>query len=173
MKLTNLQRYSPEELHMGDGIQYFKDEAGEDWFKSLAKFSKKYALAIVESSGVICAIATDPSRLYPAGLSVVEVDELPEGIDNDSLGEWVFDGENVVARSYTSAELQEQASKTQTKLLASANSTISIWQTELLLGTINDRDRAQLVEWVTYIKALKSVNVTTAPDIEWPTAPAE
>lgn len=57
-------------------------------------------------------------------------------------------------------------------LLAFAQSKISLWQTELLLGTISDTDKASLTSWVTYIKALNAID-TSATGITWPTAPNE
>lgn len=171
MKLTNLQRYTPDELHMGEGIQYFKDDSGKDWFTSLSEFTKKYVLAIDESTGVICSITTEASKLYPVGLSVVDVDTLPEGVDNDSLGMWVFDGEDVVARTYSKTELQDKAKKKLVKLLADANENISIWKIELHLGIISDAEKQKLIKWVDYIKILRGLDTSIAPDIEWPIAP--
>lgn len=52
MKLINLQRYTPDELFLGDGILYFIDATGKDWYKSLPKFTKKYSLAIENDTGV-------------------------------------------------------------------------------------------------------------------------
>lgn len=63
------------------------------------------------------------------------------------------------------------ASNNQINLISSAKDTISMWQTELLLGTISDADKASLTSWISYIKLLQSVDPTAAPDITWPTAP--
>ncbi|HGJ5856541.1 hypothetical protein [Arsenophonus nasoniae] len=78
MKLINVRRYIPDELFLGDGIQYFIDETGKDWFNSLSLFTKKYALVVEPDSGIVRGITEDVSRLYPAGFNVVEVDTLPE-----------------------------------------------------------------------------------------------
>lgn len=97
MKLVNLQRYVPDDLFSGHGVQYFIDATGKDWFKSLPKFTRKYSLAIENDTGVIRSISEDTSRLYPAGLTVVDVDSLPSGCD--IFGGWVFDGESIVPRN--------------------------------------------------------------------------
>ena len=81
MKLINLQRYIPDELFLGDGIQYFIDATGKDWYKSLSQFTKKYSLAIENDTGIIRSISEDASRLYPGGLTVVDVDSIPDGCD--------------------------------------------------------------------------------------------
>lgn len=73
----------------GNNVQYFQSEDGKDFYESLPLFTKKYKLCITPDSGVICSISQDASALYPAGFSVVETDELPEG--TDISGNWKFD----------------------------------------------------------------------------------
>jgi len=46
------------------------------------------------------------------------------------------------------------------------------WQTDLALGDISDVDKELLRTWNNYVKALKSLDLTTAPDIVWPVIPA-
>ena len=56
-------------------------------------------------------------------------------------------------------------------LLAEAQGTISLWQTELQLGIISDDDKTSLIAWMKYIQALNAVDTSTAPGIEWPVKP--
>ncbi|MBV7691004.1 tail fiber assembly protein, partial [Limnobaculum sp. M2-1] len=51
--------------------------------------------------------------------------------------------------------------------------TISFWQTELQLGIISDGDKADLIAWMQYIKAVKAVDVSMTPDFTWPTLPRD
>ncbi|EAA6251404.1 tail fiber assembly protein [Salmonella enterica subsp. enterica serovar Braenderup] len=64
-----------------------------------------------------------------------------------------------------------EAQQKKNVLLAEAQSTISLWQTELQLGIISDDDKASLITWMKYIQALNAVDTSTAPDIEWPVKP--
>lgn len=57
------------------------------------------------------------------------------------------------------------------RLLVFAQQKISLWQTELQLGIISDEDKDSLIAWIGYIKAVQSVDTSTAPDIEWPLPP--
>lgn len=59
------------------------------------------------------------------------------------------------------------------KKLAGAHEKISFWQAELQLGIISDSDKAELIRWMKYIKALNVVDVSAAPDIDWPMSPDE
>ncbi|WP_241175047.1 tail fiber assembly protein [Kosakonia sp. CCTCC M2018092] len=56
-------------------------------------------------------------------------------------------------------------------MLADADQITSDWKTELALGILEDDDRETLTKWMKYIRAVKAVDVSTAPDIEWPAQP--
>jgi len=56
-------------------------------------------------------------------------------------------------------------------LLLEAQTTISLWQTELQLDIISDEDKASLIAWMKYIKAVQAVDTSKAPDITWPDKP--
>lgn len=58
------------------------------------------------------------------------------------------------------------------KLLIQANTITADWRTELALGIISDDDKSKLTAWMQYIKAVKVVDTSTAPDITWPETPA-
>lgn len=81
--------------------------------------------------------------------------------------EWVTDA---VARHAADVETTVQQKEA---LLAEAKAAISLWQTELQLGFISDEDKASLIAWINYIKAVQAVDTSKAPDITWPTPPAE
>ncbi|GAB7450974.1 hypothetical protein OUHCRE13_05990 [Enterobacter roggenkampii] len=70
---------------------------------------------------------------------------------------------------------EEQVANAEAKknaLLIEAQATISLWQTELQLGIISDEDKASLIAWMNYIKAVQVVVTSKAPDIIWPEKPA-
>lgn len=78
---------------------------------------------------------------------------------------WVTDTDAQHAADVEAAEQQKAA------LLTEAQETISFWQTELQLGIISDEDKTTLIAWMNYIKEVKAVDTSTAPDITWPTPP--
>lgn len=80
-------------------------------------------------------------------------------------GKWVTDNEAQHVAEVDAAEQQK------TELLAEAQAIISLWQTELQLGIINDDDKASLIAWMNYIKAVQAVNTSIAPDVIWPDKP--
>lgn len=92
----------------------------------------------------------------PTGKQLVTVNNLPSWGDIPPLS---YDEELKIAKQKKSA------------LLADAQRTVSLWQTELQLGIISDDDKASLIAWMKHIQALNAVDTSTAPDIEWPVKP--
>ncbi|WP_336981857.1 MULTISPECIES: tail fiber assembly protein [unclassified Cedecea] len=72
----------------------------------------------------------------------------------------------------TQAEIIDAAERKKKSLLAEADSITDDWRTELALEIIDDDDKAKLTAWMKYIKAVKAVDTSTAPDITWPDKPA-
>lgn len=85
--------------------------------------------------------------------------------DTWSGGEWVTDAKAQHAADVKEAEQQKAA------LLLEAQTTISLWQTELQLSIISDEDKASLISWMKYIKAVQAVDTSKVPDISWPDKP--
>ncbi|MGF2882327.1 tail fiber assembly protein [Enterobacter roggenkampii] len=79
--------------------------------------------------------------------------------------EWVTDKDAQKNGQVKEAEQKKSA------LLNKAQSTISLWQTELQLGIISDDDMASLIAWMKYIQSMNAIDTSAAPDIEWPERP--
>lgn len=99
---------------------------------------------------------------YPEGTTTL-APSTPYDTWNGS--EWVTDNGAQKIAEVAAAEQKKAA------LLAEAQATISLWQTELQLGIISDGDKASLIAWMNYIKAVQAVDTSAAPDIDWPGKP--
>lgn len=99
---------------------------------------------------------------YPVGTTTVAP---ATSYDTWNGSEWVTDTKAQHAADVEAAEQQKAA------LLLEAQATISLWQTELQLGIISDEDKASLIAWMNYIKAVQAVDTSKAPDITWPDKP--
>ncbi len=172
MELRNVTRYYPENMPYGEGVQYFRSEDGQDFYESLDKFAKKYKLCTHPETGVIYSMAEDVSRLYPAGFTIVEVDELPDGFCIEAR--WYYkDGEVLpVPVDYRLLAESERA-----RLTAIAEREISDKKTDLLLGIINNGEKEMLKLWRMYIRNLKNIDFNHIHDkssfdsIKWPCDP--
>jgi len=64
-------------------------------------------------------------------------------------------------------------------LLDEANNFFNSWQTRLLISLASDdekdalsaAEKKTLTEWVSYMETLKEIDVSKAPDINWPSTP--
>lgn len=72
----------------------------------------------------------------------------------------------------TKEELISIAEQQRKNLLSNADAATADWRTELALGIIDDDDIAKLTEWMKYIKAVKAIDTSTAPNINWLEAPS-
>lgn len=107
-------------------------------------------------------------------ISITAPGDYPEGTttlapstpyDKWNGSKWVTDTEAQHTADIEAAEQQK------TSLLAEAQATISFWQTELQLDIISDEDKARLIAWMKYIKAVQAIDTSKAPDITWPDKP--
>jgi len=79
---------------------------------------------------------------------------------------WVTD-----AAKQKNAQIAEAVAE-QAGLISAANTKTQLWQTQLMLGIITDADKATLTNWMKYVQAVQTIDTGTAPDITWPTSPA-
>ncbi|MFV4846469.1 tail fiber assembly protein [Edwardsiella tarda] len=79
---------------------------------------------------------------------------------------WVTD----TTAQHAAAVAEAEAKKT--TLLDEANAITADWRTELALGIISEIDKTMLVKWMEYIRDVKAVDTSVAPDINWPSKPA-
>ncbi|OSL95269.1 tail fiber assembly protein [Escherichia coli] len=172
MELRNVTRYYPENMPYGEGIQYFRSEDGLDFYDSLGKFTKKYKLSIHPETGVIYSMSEDVSRLYPAGFTIVEVDELPEDFCIEAR--WYYAEGPVLP---VPVDYRQQAESECARLTAIAEREISDKKTDLLLGIISDEEKEKLKAWRIYVKELLAMDFSTIADkaaydnIVWPESP--
>lgn len=96
MKMSNFAVYDPESKPYGEGVQYFSDDKGRDFYESRDLFSKKYVV-FFDSFNIVRSVvkATEVTRVHPGGLSAVDLNALPKGFDLFS-GIWEWDGKKVV-----------------------------------------------------------------------------
>ena len=177
--MKNLIRYKPEVIPDGypESTLFLKDDQGRDWYESQKEFQSNTLKIVFNSNGVIVSMSKDVSSLWPLGNSVAEVAaaDVPDGIDIS--GNWMYDGTNIVPRTYTAEEWEAKAEAQRQNLLSAANAATADWRTELQLDVISEDDKASLVKWMAYIKALKALDLNSVSDeagysaIVWPEKP--
>ncbi|ECQ3654944.1 tail fiber assembly protein [Salmonella enterica subsp. enterica serovar Thompson] len=166
------------------GAYFLKSDDGQDWYECQSLFSDDTAKIMYDHEGVIWGVVNKPvpqrgntysvSMLWPVNMSVAEIDaaDCPEDCRGD--GSWLYRDGKVLP---VPVDYQAKAEVTRQKLLNDANITIADWRTELALGEISDDDKVSLTKWMSYIKALKALDLTDVSDeatftaIRWPVLP--
>lgn len=162
----------------GNPAAIFTDEDGNDWYQSQKKFKADSLKVAFDKSGLVVVASFDASTLAPANLSVAEIEtkEIPQDFFVKSK-RWQFNGYGIVTCPYTTEEVQQKAESQRQNLLTVANSITADWRTELQLETITDDDKASLIKWMAYIKAVKTIdlkgitNEEALNEIVWPVQP--
>ncbi|MDP8634760.1 tail fiber assembly protein [Serratia ureilytica] len=169
--IKNLKRYTPEELFLGENVIYLQDDNGIDWYAAQKLFSPDTVKLAYDESGIICAINRDVSMLWPIGLSVIELN--PTKLPKRCLanGEWVFDGKKVSQRAYSAEEMMARAEARKNELLAVAGKAVAPLQDAVDLDMATEAEKALLADWKKYRVTLNRLDMS-APDIDWPMAPA-
>lgn len=96
-------------------------------------------------------------------------------IDGQSAGRLITpNGSNKPYLSDPEINYVAAANAARLSLLDEANSVINgnQWPSKLQLGRLSESERIQFNQWLDYIDTVNAVDTSTAPDINWPTAPA-
>lgn len=170
INLKNFMPYTPEENTEESeiatlGVSFLKDENGGDWYKLQGKFSDATLKIVYGADGVIRSADYDVSALWPAGMSVAEIDKnfVPDGFSIN--GDWMFDGQSIVPVpvDYVAlAELEKQ------RLLAEATAVIAPLQDAVDFGDATDEEAGKLTAWKKYRIMVNRVDTSNPV---WPATP--
>ncbi|QQG33334.1 tail fiber assembly protein [Pectobacterium phage PcCB7V] len=95
MRMNNFKHYNPEAKAFGEGVQYFCDDKGRDFYESFDLFTKKYVVLFDEFGMVRFLVkSVDISMTYPPGLSISDLNSIPKDFDI-MKGPWMFDGKKI------------------------------------------------------------------------------
>ncbi|EBB1562414.1 tail fiber assembly protein [Salmonella enterica] len=143
-------------------------EDGKNWYDEQKNFAADTLKIAYDKNGVIVNISKDVSTINPTGLSVVELPNITANRRADIYGGWVFDGEKVIKRVYTSEELRQQAEVKKLKLLEEAETVITPLARAVKLKIATDEEIKRLEAWELYSVMVNRVD-TASPD--WPEKP--
>ncbi|WP_083275038.1 tail fiber assembly protein [Edwardsiella hoshinae] len=111
-----------------------------------------------DNQGVVYAFASDGSQD-----SCIE-----EGMQPISESEAM----EIINPPPTKDDLIKAAEQEKVALLSEVETVTKLWQTQLALGIITEKDKETLTEWMRYAQQIDNVNISLAPDITWPSKPA-
>lgn len=181
---------SPEELELyfiakspDVNVIFLKDEHGNDWYQWLKSLSKEtLKISFNPDSKEINHFSYDASTIFPINQIVVEVASENVPYEFTAAGEKALGGTFIFDEGKIApvpVDYKELAESRRQSLLDAASETIEDWRTELQLAMISDDDKASLIKWMTYIKALKALDFTSVNDeaaykaVKWPLKPTQ
>lgn len=170
--LKNLKTYTPDDeyslfLMKEHSAEFFISEDGRDWYESQASFSPDTLKVAYDEAGIIRSISLDVSSIYPRDLSVVEFPATKTNL-RVTLGDYWFykDGKLQQIRDYLADAETERNSR-----MADATARIDWLEDAQKDGDITAEEAAELAELRAYRTALRRLDLSTAPKINWPDAP--
>ncbi|EDU3720899.1 TPA: tail fiber assembly protein [Salmonella enterica subsp. salamae] len=173
MHLKNISVGNPKtlaqfQLTKRSGVIWLYTEDGKNWYEEQKNFAADTLKIAYDKNGVIVNISQDVSTINPTGLSVVELPNSTANRRADIYGGWVFDGEKVIKRVYTTEELRRQAESKKAKLLEDAETVITPLARAVKQGIATDEEQKRLEAWELYSVMVNRVD-TASPD--WPEKP--
>ncbi|EFU4760687.1 tail fiber assembly protein [Salmonella enterica] len=173
MHLKNISVGNPKtlaqfQLTKRSGVIWLYSEDGKNWYDEQKNFAADTLKIAYDQNGVIVNISQDVSTINPTGLSVVELPNITANRRADIYGGWVFDGEKIIKRVYTSEELRQQAEVKKLKLLEEAETVITPLARAVKRGIATDEEQKRLDAWELYSVLVSRVD-TLNPD--WPEVP--
>lgn len=180
----NFKHYIPEEppedeeienqvKKMGYKTRAIRDENGVDWMEARKNFNDGTLKIGYDDSGMIRTMHLDVMLIWPENLHITEVhlSEIPEGFPN-RVGPWMkwwpyIDGKI----THIEGEEVETATKKRDKLIQGVRDRITHLQEAEEDGDITDDEKNELVALRGYRTALRRLDLSTAPEIDWPANP--
>ncbi|EAB7708383.1 tail fiber assembly protein [Salmonella enterica] len=156
-----------QELSENCSIQFIHDEAGVDWYILQKLFQPDTLKIQYDKTGLIISADKDATKLFPLNCSVVEFadTDIPDGFQP---GNFTYSSGTIapvqtdyVALATTERDRRMASVTTQINQLMEAQDDSDITATELL----------ELTALREYRTKLRRMDLTAAPDINWPVYP--
>nr|DAO34754.1 MAG TPA: tail fiber assembly protein [Caudoviricetes sp.] len=165
MRMNNFKRHNPEHKAFGDGVQYFADDKGRDFYESHDLFTKKYVVLFDEFGMVRFLVkSVDISMTYPLGLSISDLNSIPKDFDI-MKGPWLFDGKKVTKVDF---DLSVPTAKRKKALMGSLSSQITPLADAVGLGEATEEE---IEKYNTLLKLRIKLNRISddipAGDVDW------
>ncbi|EOY4357695.1 tail fiber assembly protein [Cronobacter sakazakii] len=143
------------------------DEIGLDWYYHLSRFQTDTLKICYDENNIIRSFSYEADRLFPCGLSVSEIaaEDVPEGLN--IYGGWIYDEGKIKP---VPVDYIAQAEKQRDSEMTAATARITALTEAQEDGDITAEEEKQLAALRAYRSALRRLDLSAAPDIEWPEA---
>jgi hypothetical protein len=166
--LGKFERYTPKNPPLPTA-NYLKNDEGIDWYSishDAERVSKNIYLLVDDEGNVSCA--SDRGEMhFPSGFNVYEMPKksAPDGLIDKF--DWMLKEGKLIAPD----TLVMDAMAKKGSLIATAEKTIEQLSRAVRLKMATDGEKSQLEDWEKYSVLLSRIDVSAAPDIDWPASP--
>lgn len=153
----------------GQNVMFLQDDKGNDWYDVVDLFDESTTLKIgYDDDGRVRTFTTNIHALFPVNLSVVELPATKANLRVTLGDDWFYqDGKLQQIRDYLADAETERNSR-----MSEATARINWLEDAQKDGDISADEEQELTELRAYRTALRRLDLSTAPKINWPDAPA-
>lgn len=153
----------------GQNVLFLQDDKGNDWYDVIKLFDESKTLKIgYDDDGRVRTFTTNIHALFPVNLSVVELSATKANLRVTLGDDWFYqDGKLQQIRDHLADAETERNSR-----MSEATARINWLEDAQKDGDISADEEQELTELRAYRTALRRLDLSTAPKINWPDAPA-
>lgn len=152
----------------GQNVMFLQDDKGNDWYDVVDLFDESTTLKVgYDEDGRVRTFTTNIHALFPVNLSVVELPATKANLRVTLGDDWFYkDGKLQQIRDYLADAEIERNSR-----MNEATVRINWLEDAQKDGDISAEEAAELAELRAYRTALRRLDLSAAPKINWPDAP--
>lgn len=152
----------------GQNVMFLQDDKGNDWYDVIELFDESKTLKIgYDDDGRVKTFTTNIHALFPVNLSVVELPATKANLRVTLGDDWFYkDGKLQQIRNHLADAEAERDSR-----MAEVTTRIDWLEDAQKDGDISSGEETELATLRAYRTALRRLDLTTAPDINWPEVP--
>lgn len=152
----------------GQNVMFLKDDKGNDWYDVIKLFDESKTLKIgYDDDGRVRTFTTNIHAFFPVNMSVVELPATKTNLRVTLGDDWFYkDGKLQQIRNYLADAEAERDNR-----MAEVTTRIDWLEDAQKDGDISSDEETELATLRAYRTALRRLDLSTAPDINWPEVP--
>lgn len=152
----------------GQNVMFLQDDKGNDWYDVIKLFDESKTLKIgYDDDGRVRTFTTNIHAFFPVNMSVVELPATKTNLRVTLGDDWFYkDGKLQQIRNYLADAEAERDNR-----MAEVTTRIDWLEDAQKDGDISSDEETELATLRAYRTALRRLDLSTAPDINWPEVP--
>lgn len=152
----------------GQNVLFLRDEKGNDWYDVVELFDESKTLKIgYDDDGRVRTFSTNIHAFFPVNMSVAELPATKANLRVTLGDDWFYqDGKLQQIRNHLADAEAERDSR-----MSEVTTRIDWLEDAQKDGDISSNEETELATLRAYRTALRRLDLSTAPDINWPEVP--